>query len=92
MRVAWTLEEVGEPYQLVALSADEVTQPEHLARHPLGRVPVLEDGGLVLFESTGICLQFADRYPAADLIPPLGTGARALSPVPRRGGGHLHRP
>jgi glutathione S-transferase len=45
----------------------------------LGRVPVLELGdGTTVFESAAICLQLADLYPAAGLIPPLGSSERAL--------------
>jgi glutathione S-transferase len=31
-----------------------------------------------MFESAAICLQLADVYPAAELIPPLGSSERAL--------------
>ena len=78
MRVAWTLEEIGVPYELVGVSAEEVKQPEHLARHPLGRVPVLERDGAQVYESTGLCIDLADRYPDARLIDRLGSPGRAL--------------
>jgi glutathione S-transferase len=48
-----------------------------MARHPLGRVPVLEAGGEVLFESTAICLHLADQHPEAGLIGPVGSHDRA---------------
>ena len=78
MRVAWLLEEVGEPYEPARVTTEEVMEPEHLARHPLGRVPVLEANGDVLFESTAICLHLADQYADAGLIGPLGSLERAL--------------
>ena len=78
VRVAWLLEEVGEPYEPARVTTEEVKEPEHLARHPLGRVPVLETDGEVLFESTAICLQLADTHPDAGLIGPLGSPERAL--------------
>ena len=78
MRVAWALEEIGAPYELVRVSPDEVGMPEHLARHPLGRVPVLEEDGQALFESTGLLLYLGDRFPEAGLLPALGTYERAL--------------
>lgn len=78
MRVAWTLEELGEPYELTTMTSEEGRAEEHRARHPLGRVPVLEtDEGLV-FESAAICLYLADLQPEAGLIPALGTHDRAL--------------
>lgn len=61
------------------MTSEEGRGEAHLARHPLGRVPVLQlDGGYV-FESTAICLHLADLYPDAGLIGELGTSARALA-------------
>jgi glutathione S-transferase len=79
MRALWTLEELGEPYELVVMSRElGRSDPDHLGRHPLGRVPVLEtDEGLV-FESAAICLHLADSHPEAGLAPAVGTYQRAL--------------
>jgi glutathione S-transferase len=78
IRVAWTLEELGEPYEITTMTREQSRSKEHLARHPLGRVPVLEhDEGLV-FESAAICLHLADLYPEAGLVPAVGTHDRAL--------------
>ena len=78
-RVLWLLEETGAPYELTILGdrASRVADAEHMARHPMGRVPVLEDEGEYIFESVAICLHVADRHPEANLIPPLGTIERA---------------
>jgi glutathione S-transferase len=78
IRAAWMLEEVGEPYELVKMTVEEGRSEEHRARHPLRRVPVLEDGGGYLFESAAICLHIADLHPEAGLIAPPGTHERAL--------------
>ncbi len=78
IRVAWMLEELGEPYELTTMTREEGKGAEHLARHPLGRVPVLDDGEGPLFESAAICLHLADMHPEAELIPPVGRHARAL--------------
>ena len=43
-RVLWLLEEIGEPYDLTILTRDEKNGPEHGRRHPLNRVPVIEEG------------------------------------------------
>jgi glutathione S-transferase len=77
-RVLWLLEEIGEPYELTEIAGDQRRSAEHLRRHPLGRVPALElADGTTMFESAAICLQLADLYPAAALIPPLGSSERA---------------
>lgn len=77
LRAAWILEEIGEPYEPVRVTSEEAAQPEHLARHPLGRVPVVELDGAPVFESTAICLHLADSHPEAGLIPPVGSPGRA---------------
>lgn len=77
-RVRWTLEEVGTPYELVMLTPEELASPEHRSRHPLGRVPVLEDHEGSLFESAALCLQVADEHPESLLIAALGTRERGL--------------
>jgi glutathione S-transferase len=78
-RVLWLLEEIEERYELTEITGAERRSAEHLRRHPLGRVPALElADGTTMFESAAICLQLADLYPAAELIPQLGSSERAL--------------
>ena len=74
-RPRWVLEEVGVPYDLVRLEPGPggTRNSEHMARHPLGHVPVLEDRGQYIFESGAICLHLADLFPEKRLLPPLGT-------------------
>jgi glutathione S-transferase len=73
------LEEIGAAYELTVMSREQGSGEEHRARHPLGRVPVVQlDDGYV-FESAAICLHLADLYPDAGLIGALGTHARALA-------------
>ena len=59
IRVVWTLEELDAAYDLVTLTSDEAAGDEHRSRHPLGRVPVLEDDEGALFESTALCLHLS---------------------------------
>lgn len=77
-RPRWVLEELGVPYELVRLdpTRGETRTAEHLRRHPLGHVPVLEDDGEAFFESAAVCLYLADRFPDRGLAPPAGTPAR----------------
>jgi glutathione S-transferase len=78
-RVLWLLEEIGAPYELTEVRGAQRRSVEHLARHPLGRVPALELGdGTRMFESAAICLQLADVNPDAGLIPAVGSAERAL--------------
>jgi glutathione S-transferase len=77
-RVLWLLEEIGQPYDLTMMKGEDRQTDEHRRRHPLGRVPVLEDDEGFLFESAALCLQLADLYPDAQLNWPLGTHERGL--------------
>jgi glutathione S-transferase len=77
-RVLWLLEEIGEPYDLTLMTGDERRGEEHASRHPLGRVPVIEDDEGFVFESLAILLHIADLHPEAALIPPPGSHDRAL--------------
>ncbi|KAL6608207.1 hypothetical protein ACP70R_041270 [Stipagrostis hirtigluma subsp. patula] len=58
------LEEAGVEYEHVAMSrtAGDHRRPEHLARNPFGKVPVLEDGDLTLFESRAIARHVVRKY------------------------------
>jgi glutathione S-transferase len=78
IRIVWTLEEVGAPYELTVMTREEGRGQEHLSRHPLARVPVLEDGEGFVFESAALCLHVADLNPEAGLVPAPGTHDRAL--------------
>jgi glutathione S-transferase len=78
-RVLWLLEEIGAPYDLSEIRSAERRSDEHLARHPLGRVPALQVGdGTTIFESGAICLQLADLNPDGGLIGPVGSTERGL--------------
>jgi glutathione S-transferase len=70
-RVRWLLEELGQPYTDVFLkkSAGELNTPAYRALNPMGRVPTLVDGSIVVHESAGICLYLADRYGYGKLCP-----------------------
>jgi glutathione S-transferase len=56
-RVLWLLEELGLDYEVIRYERDEKTMlaPPELARvHPLGKSPVIEDGGRVVAETGAI--------------------------------------
>lgn len=64
LRVRWALEEAGVPYRQKLLGFGDNDTPEYRAIQPWGQVPVIEDDGLVLFESGAILLHIAERSPA----------------------------
>jgi len=66
-RVAWLLSLLGLPFETldVNLAAGEHKGPAFLALNPMGEVPVIEDGALVLADSNAILVYLARRYGAA---------------------------
>ena len=67
--VLTTLEEKGASYRLQSVPLGTLQSAEHLARHPFGRVPVLEHDGFLLYETQAI-LRYLDRVlPSPSLTP-----------------------
>lgn len=64
LRVRWALEEAGIPYETRLLGLGDQDKPEYRAMQPWGQVPVIEEDGLVLFESGAIVLYIAERSEA----------------------------
>jgi glutathione S-transferase len=63
------LEEKGASYRLAPVAPGTLQSPGHLARHPFGRVPVLEHDGFSLYETQAI-LRYLDRVlPVPALTP-----------------------
>ncbi len=75
VRVAWLLEELGLDYELekFELGQPEMRAPDYLKIHPLGRVPVLEDGDIRIFESGAIVQYILAVYGNGRLQPAVGT-------------------
>ena len=70
-RILWLLEELELPYELnrMDFSPQDLKSDEHRARHPLGRVPVLEDGDVSIFESGAIVEYILERHKNGGLKP-----------------------
>ena len=61
-KVSIALEELELPYEVraVNLAEEEQLRPEFLALSPNHKIPVLEDDGLVIWESGAILLHLAE--------------------------------
>jgi glutathione S-transferase len=70
-RIVWLLEELQLPYELnrMEFHPRALKSEEHRARHPLGRVPVLEDGEVLLYESGAIVEYLIARHGNGALKP-----------------------
>src|SRR5215831_11223054 len=69
--VRWMLEEVGQPYETVLLEYGKTMKaPEYLSINPMGKVPALKHGEVVVTEAAAICAYLADVFPDAGLAPP----------------------
>lgn len=75
VRVAWLLEELGLDYEIekFELGSPAMRTPEFLQIHPMGRVPVLEDGDIRIFESGAIVQYILAVYGNGRLQPAVGT-------------------
>ena len=73
-RVLWMLEELGEPYEVRRWQRgpDMMAPPELRRIHPLGKSPVVVDGGLTLAETGLILTYLCERYGTGSLAPPGG--------------------
>ena len=74
-RVAWLLEELEIEYELEVLpfTKEGLKSSEHRSRHALGRVPVIEDGDVTIFESGAIIQYILDRYDSKGLKPEISS-------------------
>ena len=70
-RIAWLLEELNLPFELNKLefTLDSLKSGTHRKRHPLGRIPVLEDGDVRIFESGAITQYILGRHKNGGLQP-----------------------
>jgi len=62
-RCLWMLEELGVPYEQVPTSfVGDAQKPDYLKLNPNGRIPTLEDDGLLVWESMAINLHLGEKY------------------------------
>ena len=68
MRCVWALEEMGLAYELETLPfPPRIFAKSYKDVNPLGTVPALVDGDVMLTESSGICHYLAEKYGPTDL-------------------------
>ena len=75
-RILWLLEELNVSYEIQHYQRDPVTNlaPEELCKvHPLGKSPLIEDDGQVIFESAAIVEYLCERHGGGALVPERGT-------------------
>lgn len=81
-RIIWLAEEMGLEYQLktMELFSPEMTGQTYLDIHPLGKVPAIKDGDLVLWETLAIMEYLIAKYGPEDMLPPRNTanGAKTV--------------
>ncbi|PPJ46055.1 glutathione S-transferase [Rhizobium sp. KAs_5_22] len=77
-RILWLLEELGVPYDInVYRRGSDMRAPASLkAVHPLGKSPVIEDGGKVIAESGAIIEYLIDTYGGEAFRPVAGSDER----------------
>ena len=76
-RILWLLEELEVPYEIRHYQRDAETNlapPELLDVHPLGKSPMIEDGGRLVTESGAIVEYVCARY-GSHLVPPVNSDA-----------------
>jgi glutathione S-transferase len=74
----WLLEELGLPYGVAMIDLRKGAQksPDYLRINPMGKVPALTDGEVVVAENPAICIYLADRYSYGGLAPTIEDAAR----------------
>ena len=104
-KVAIALEELGLPYEVVPVDLGRGAQlaPGFLALNPNHKIPVLEDDGLVIWETGAILLHLGEKYGRGKILPSDEKGRMAaiqyaffqaggLGPNLGRLGGELRKP
>ncbi|MDB6048386.1 MAG: glutathione S-transferase [Pseudomonas sp.] len=78
-KALWCAEEVAVPYEAIDAGGafGLVDGPEYRAMNPNGRIPMIEDDGLVLWESNAIVRYLAARYAPDTALYPQDVVARA---------------
>ena len=86
-RIIWLFEELKLPYEVNRMDfhPKDLKSDEHRSRHPLGRIPVLDDGDVRIYESGAIVEYVLERHKNGNLKPDVNSNTCLLytSPSPR---------
>ena len=79
-RVIWLCEELSLPYSIVPVDMAPAyrASPEWRRMNPVGKVPVMRDGDVAMFESGAMVQYLLDKYASGRLQPAAGTPGHAL--------------
>lgn len=79
-RIIWLCEELGIPYRVhpVDMSPAYRASPPWRRLNPVGKVPVMTDGDITMFESGAMLQYVLERYGEGRLQPQPGTSAHAF--------------
>lgn len=73
----WMLEEIGQPYRTEVLDyGTTMKAADYRAINPMGKVPAIRHGEIIVTEVAAICAYLADAFPEAGLAPPSGDALR----------------
>ncbi len=72
-RALWLLEEAGLDYTrvFVDIRNPSATDPRLKMASPMGKIPAIIDGDVMMADGAAIALYIADRYPDSGLAPPV---------------------
>lgn len=79
-KVRMFLSMLGLDYEIVPVNtlAGEQKKPDYLAINPMGKVPALDDDGLVIWDSQAILVYLARKYGSTDWYPDDAVGMAAV--------------
>ncbi|MDP2713690.1 glutathione S-transferase family protein [Rheinheimera sp.] len=76
--IRWMLEELSVPYEVKVLQyGPEMKAADFLALNPMGKVPVITHGDVVVTEAAAICAYLADQFADQQLAPAPDSPERA---------------
>ncbi len=75
--VRWMFEELEADYDIVVKAfGTSMKAPDYLAINPMGKVPALKHGNVIVTEVAAICAYLADQFPEKGLAPAAGSPER----------------
>ena len=75
------LTEKGVDYELVRIAPPEHKAPEHMARHPFGKVPALDHDGFMLYETQAILRYVDQAFPGPQFEPATAQEAARMNQI-----------